>query len=112
MAGVATLPFLDIQATLDGWAAASGSSDEERIEFANNALRELRSDPNQFEEIVKGWQVGIWANKVDASFDTVTRKFEEMGTEYRAKFPKITEYLYEWIGFRKVRSSFHLVYAF
>ena len=57
-------------------------------------------------------KVRVWANEVDASFDKVTRRFEEMGTEYRAKFPKITEYLYEWIGFKKVRSSFCLVDTF
>ena len=98
-----SFPDID-EKTLDGWEAAGGLSEEKRIELTNDALHALRNDPSQFQENVK--QVGVWANKVDVSFYKVTRSFEEMGAEYNAQFPALTEYLYEWLGFRKARFIF------
>ena len=97
---------------LDGCGEPSEpASEEERIKFTNDAFHELKSDPDKFEEFVKLWEVGVWANKVNASFDTVTRRLEGMDTEYRAKFPELTNYLNEWRGFRKVGSTFRLAYT-
>ena len=112
MTEFATPSFESFPDILGGWAAAGGSSEEERIEFASIAFHELRNDPNQFQEFVKHWQVGTWTNKVDASFDKVTRRIEGMGEEHRAQFPNLTDYLYQWIDTRTVRSIFRLVYTF
>ena len=109
MAAVAALSPLDVQKVLDSWAAAGGPTDEEKIEFAEGALHELRNDPNQvFQENVK--QVAVWANQVDASFNTVTRGFEDMVKQYGAQFPALAGFLSEWIGYRTVRSGFRLVF--
>ena len=81
-------------------------AEDANLEFADDAFHELRNDPNQFEEFVKLWEVGVWANGVNTSFDKVTRRFEEMDKEYRGQFHVLTNYLNEWIDFRTVRSGF------
>jgi len=99
MATAATLPLRDFQKVLDTWATTTGPSDDEVIEFAEGALRELRNDPNQqFQDNVK--QVAVWANQVDASFNTVTRGFEDMVSRYGQQFPQLANYLNEWKGYQ------------
>ncbi|KAJ2916563.1 hypothetical protein MD484_g3870, partial [Candolleomyces efflorescens] len=78
---------------------ATDPSDQDKLDFANAALEQLSDDQavQQFEDNVK--QVGTWANQVDASFDTVTRKFEQMVETYGKQFPGFSSYKDEWVGF-------------
>ena len=111
MAAVAALSPLDVQKVLDSWAAAGGPTDEEKIEFAEGALHELRNDPNQvFQENVK--QVSVWAIQVNASFNAVTSRFEPMVAQFGGQFSQLIGFLTEWKDYKTVRSSFRLVYTF
>jgi len=95
----ATLTALDLKRVIDTWAAAGGPTDEEKIEFAEGALHELRNDPDQhFQENVK--LVGFWANRVDASINTVTRRFEALAVQFAIQFPQLALYLQEWRNFK------------
>ena len=112
MAAVETLSLPDIQKVLDTWAAAGGPTDEEKIEFAEGALRELRNRDagQQFQENVK--QVSVWAIQVNASFNAVTSRFEPMVAQFGGQFSQLIGFLTEWKDYKTVRSSFRLVYTF
>ena len=77
-------------------------SDQEKADFANDALNQLSDDKmvQQFEDNVK--QVGTWANQVDASFDNVTRKFNTMVETYGKDFPGFASYRDKWVDFNAV----------
>ena len=110
MAAVATISLVDAQKILDSWAN-SRASDDEVIEFANAALKQLENPDNtaQFARNVE--QAGIWANEVDAAFDRVTRGFVDMTEKYGSSFPDLYNFLQQWKAYEKVRSSFCLVYT-
>ena len=110
MAAVATISLVDAQKILDTWAN-SRASDDEAIEFANAALKQLENpdDVSEFARNVE--QAGIWANEVDAAFDRVTRGFVDMTDKYGSSFPDLRTFLEQWRAFEKVRSSFSLVYT-
>jgi hypothetical protein len=81
---------------------ATNPSDQDKLDFANDALNQLSDDKmvQQFEDNVK--QVGTWANQVDASFDNVTRKFNTMVDTYGKDFPGFASYRDKWVGFNAV----------
>ena len=67
-----TLTYKEVKVVLSQWKT-SGPTPEEQDEFFDNATRDLQ-DPEKAKEYQANIeQVGVWANKVDASFDRVTR---------------------------------------
>ncbi|CCM02048.1 uncharacterized protein FIBRA_04124 [Fibroporia radiculosa] len=100
MAAVATLSFVEAQKVLDTWAVTGGPTEQEQIQYANAALKELDNEDQvkKFQDNVK--QVGVWANQLDTAFDHVTRGFEDMVAKYGKDFPDISAYLNEWKGYK------------
>lgn len=78
------------------------ATDQEKIAFANAAIEQLEDDEmvEKFKANVK--QVGTQANAIDASFDLVTRKFNQMVNDYGKDFPGFSTYRDEWVSYNKV----------
>ncbi|KAJ2927005.1 hypothetical protein H1R20_g10099, partial [Candolleomyces eurysporus] len=101
MATAATSDPETIDHLLATWAANGGPSDDEVIQYATEITSQLEDDEmvKKFQENVK--EVGTWANEVDASFDRVSRKFDDMVAEYGKDFPGFSNYNSEWKGFNQ-----------
>ena len=106
MAAVETPSFVDPQNILDTWAASDGPTEEEKLAFANDALKELNSGKD-FAENVKN--AGVLANEIDDAFYKVTRDFEKIVEEHKKEFPKLSQFYDQWKGYKDVRYSFRLV---
>lgn len=80
-------------------------TEAEKIAFIDAVSDELKNDASveKFLDNVK--QAGVAANTVDASFDRVSRAFDDMVNKYGSDFPGFSDYNDQWKSYNKASSS-------
>ena len=81
-------------------------SDEEKLEFLEEALAALKDKNNidKFTEAIK--YIGTTAVYTDEAFDKINRTLLKFVAEHGSSFPEIAGYQTKWAVFKKVRSLF------